>query len=40
MKIEKPTPREMEVLQALAEGLINKEIAEKLYMSLEPNVPT
>lgn len=33
--IEKLTPREMEVLQALAEGLSNKEIAGKLYMSLD-----
>ncbi|CAN5698600.1 response regulator transcription factor [soil metagenome] len=33
--IEKLTPREMDVLQALAEGLSNKEIAEKLYMSLD-----
>ncbi|MDP8939100.1 MAG: response regulator transcription factor [Actinomycetota bacterium] len=33
--IEKLTPREMDVLQALAEGLSNREIAEKLYMSLD-----
>ena len=33
--VEKLTPREMDVLRALAEGLGNKEIAEKLYMSLD-----
>ena len=33
--IERLTPREMEVLEALAEGLSNKEIAQKLYMSLD-----
>lgn len=35
INIEKLTPREMDVLKALAEGLSNKEIAEKLYMSLD-----
>jgi DNA-binding NarL/FixJ family response regulator len=33
--IEKLTRREMDVLEALAEGLSNKEIAERLYMSLD-----
>ncbi len=33
--VEKLTLREMDVLRALAEGLGNKEIAEKLYMSLD-----
>lgn len=33
--IETLTPREMDVLQALAEGLSNREIAENLYMSLD-----
>lgn len=33
--IERLTPRELEVLQGLAEGLSNKEIAGKLYMSVD-----
>jgi len=33
--IERLTPREMEVLQALAEGWSNKEIAERLHMSVD-----
>jgi DNA-binding NarL/FixJ family response regulator len=32
--IESLTPRELEVLQALAEGLSDKEIAERLYLGL------
>ena len=33
--IEQLTPREMQVLKALAEGLSNKEIAERLHMSVD-----
>jgi DNA-binding NarL/FixJ family response regulator len=33
--IEQITPREMEVLQMLAEGLSNKEIAAELHMSVD-----
>jgi len=33
--IEQLTPREMQVLKALAEGLSNREIAERLYMSVD-----
>src|SRR5215207_4665379 len=33
--IEKLTPREKQVLQALAEGLDSKNIAEKLYITIE-----
>jgi DNA-binding NarL/FixJ family response regulator len=33
--IEQLTPREMQVLKALAEGLTNKEIAERLHMSVD-----
>jgi DNA-binding NarL/FixJ family response regulator len=33
--IEQITPREKEVLQALAEGLSNKEIAAKLHVSVD-----
>jgi DNA-binding NarL/FixJ family response regulator len=33
--IEQLTPREMQVLEALAEGLSNKEIAERLHMSVD-----
>jgi DNA-binding NarL/FixJ family response regulator len=33
--IEQLTPREMQVLRALAEGLSNKEIAERLHMSVD-----
>jgi DNA-binding NarL/FixJ family response regulator len=32
--IEKLTPREIEVLQALAEGLDSRQIAERLHISL------
>jgi DNA-binding NarL/FixJ family response regulator len=37
--IEKLTPREIEVLQALAEGFDSEQIAERLHISLrtEPN---
>ena len=35
VSIEQLTPRETEVLKALAEGLSNKAIAEKLYMSVD-----
>ena len=34
-RIEQLTPREMQVLQALAEGLSNREIAEQLHMSVD-----
>ena len=33
--IEQLTPREMQVLKALAEGLSNREIAERLHMSVD-----
>jgi DNA-binding NarL/FixJ family response regulator len=33
--IEQLTPREMQVLKALAEGLSNKQIAERLHMSVD-----
>jgi DNA-binding NarL/FixJ family response regulator len=33
--IEKLTPREKQVLQALAEGLDSKDIAEKLHITIE-----
>ncbi len=33
--IEQLTPRELQVLKALAEGLSNKEIAERLHMSVD-----
>ena len=33
--IEQLTPREMQVLQSLAEGLTNREIAERLHMSVD-----
>jgi len=35
VSIEQITPREREVLRLLAEGLSNKEIAAKLYMSID-----
>jgi two-component system nitrate/nitrite response regulator NarL len=35
VSIEQITPREREVLRSLAEGLSNKEIAAKLYMSVD-----
>ena len=33
--IEQLTPRELQVLKALAQGLSNKEIAERLHMSVD-----
>jgi DNA-binding NarL/FixJ family response regulator len=38
--IEQLTRREMQVLKALAEGLTNKEIAERLHMSVDQSEPT
>jgi DNA-binding NarL/FixJ family response regulator len=31
----KPTPREIEVLQLISDGLVNREIGERLYLSEE-----
>jgi DNA-binding NarL/FixJ family response regulator len=38
--IEKLTPREKQVLQALGEGLDSKDIAEKLHITIETDAPT
>ena len=32
---QKPTPREIEVLQLISDGLVNREIGERLYLSEE-----
>jgi DNA-binding NarL/FixJ family response regulator len=32
---QKPTPREIEVLQLISEGLVNREIGERLFLSEE-----
>jgi DNA-binding NarL/FixJ family response regulator len=32
---QQPTPRELEVLQLISEGLVNREIGERLFLSEE-----
>ena len=33
--VEEPTPRELEVLQLISEGLVNREIGNRLFLSEE-----